>query len=98
MSCSQAAEAGDPDATAHLGHMYANGNGVDQDNGTALAYFSAAAEVNHPGGLYGLGYMYLSGYGVEKDHKKAFAFFQKAAEQVLRMICKAFTVLSRQYS
>ena len=37
-------EAGDADAMAHLGHMYANGNGVAQNNVTALRWFKEAAE------------------------------------------------------
>lgn len=79
----RAAEAGDPDALAHLGHMYANGLGVPADNATAVEYFTdAVQEAGHPAALFGLGYMHMSGYGVEKDLKKAFQFFAAAAEQV----------------
>lgn len=42
--CRQAAGAGDADAMAHLGHIYANGIMVDQSNETALAWFWKAAE------------------------------------------------------
>lgn len=39
---------------AHLGHMYANGEGVAQDNATAASWFTKAAE--HGGwGTGGLG-------------------------------------------
>ena len=41
-----AAEAGDADAMAHVGHMYANGAGVEQSNLTALRWFKEAAEQN----------------------------------------------------
>ncbi len=41
-------EAGDADAMAHLGHMYANGNGVAQNNVTALRWFKEAAEQARP--------------------------------------------------
>jgi hypothetical protein len=40
----RAVEAGDVDAMAHLGHMYANGNGVAQSNVTAMRWFKEAAE------------------------------------------------------
>ncbi|KAK9842449.1 hypothetical protein WJX81_000710 [Elliptochloris bilobata] len=77
----QAAEAGDADAMAHLGHMFANGAGVAPSNVSALEWFTAAAEHAHPSAQYGLGYLHLAGYGVEKDARKAFEFFTKAAEQ-----------------
>ncbi|KAK9906721.1 hypothetical protein WJX75_006842 [Coccomyxa subellipsoidea] len=77
----QAAEAGDADAMAHLGHMYANGVGVAASNESALEWFDRAARRNHPSGQYGLGYLHLSGYGVPKDAKKAFKYFTSAAEQ-----------------
>jgi len=44
----RAVEAGDADAMAHLGHMYANGNGVAQNNVTALRWFKEAAEQAWP--------------------------------------------------
>jgi SEL1 protein len=67
---------------AHLGHLYANGAGVDADNATALKWFRAAAEKGHPSALYGLGYMHLAGYGVPKDYDKAFKYFTQAGHGV----------------
>jgi len=67
---------------AHLGHMYANGVGVEASNTTALEWFKQAAEKNHPSALYGLGYAHLGGLGVPKDAKKAFKYFTAAGEQV----------------
>ena len=49
---------------AHLGHMYANGVGVEASNATALEWFKRGAEKSHPSALYGLGYAYLGGFGV----------------------------------
>ena len=40
----QAAAAEDSTAMAHLGHIYANGQGVPQDNATAVAWFKRAAD------------------------------------------------------
>ena len=67
---------------AHLGHMYANGQGVAQSNETALQWFSRSSDAGHPSGLYGLGYMYVSGRGVPQDHRRAFELFEEAAKQV----------------
>lgn len=62
---------------SHLGHMYANGLGVKQDNGTALQWFEKGATKGHKNAHFGLGYMYLSGYGVRQNHHKAFHHFSK---------------------
>ena len=67
---------------AHLGHMYANGQGVPQSNETALEWFISSSDAGHPSGLYGLGYMYVSGQGVPQDHRRAFELFEEAAKQV----------------
>ncbi len=40
----QAAAAEDSTAMAHLGHIYANGQGVKQDNATAVRWFKKAAD------------------------------------------------------
>ncbi|GMH37998.1 hypothetical protein BSKO_05882 [Bryopsis sp. KO-2023] len=76
-SSGQAAEAEDAGAMSHLGHMYANGLGVEQNNKTALKWFEKGAGEGHPNSHYGLGYMYLAGYGVKKDLQKAFRNFNK---------------------
>ena len=67
---------------AHLGHMYANGVGVVENNETARQYFQAAAEAGNPSGQFGLGYMHLTGHGLEQDYKAAFKLFQHASEAV----------------
>jgi TPR repeat protein len=51
----QAAAVGDTDAISHLGHMYANGLGVEANNETALQHFWKGAEKGHAHALYGLG-------------------------------------------
>ena len=81
-ACRQAADGGDADAVAHLGHMYANGVGVDQNNETATQLFQAAADAGNPNGQFGLGYMHLTGHGVEQNHRAAFKLFQRASEAV----------------
>jgi len=82
----QAAEAGDADAMAHLGHMFANGAGVPASNASALRWFRAAAERGHPSGQYGLGYLHLAGYGLPKDAAAALALFTKVAP--IRLLLK----------
>mmetsp|Transcript_14536 Transcript_14536/g.43932 ORF Transcript_14536/g.43932 Transcript_14536/m.43932 type:complete len:758 (-) Transcript_14536:985-3258(-) len=77
----QAADRGDAQAMASLGHMHANGRGVPPSNATALKWFLKAAELGQPSAQYGLGYMHLTGQGVPIDHRKAFKHFSLAAEQ-----------------
>ncbi|KAL4449404.1 hypothetical protein ABPG77_007048 [Micractinium sp. CCAP 211/92] len=77
----QAADAGDSDAMAHLGNMYANGHGVPQDNATALSWLRSAADLGNPAGYLGMGYMYMAGHGVERDYSKAISYLTAAGGQ-----------------
>ena len=74
----QAADMGDGAAMAHIGHAYASGIAVAQNNSTARSWFLKAAEKGHPSGLFGLGVMYLNGQGVHVDHQKAVQYFTQA--------------------
>eukprot|EP00892_Ulva_mutabilis_P008243 jgi/Ulvmu1/5791/UM025_0045.1 len=80
----QAADAGDKAAMAALGHMYANGRGVPQNNLTAIDWFTrAASDESGPAdasALFGLGYMQLHGYGIAKDAEEAALLFAAAAK------------------
>lgn len=72
----RAAEAGDHEAMAHLGHMYSNGFGTGQDLTVARAWFQKAADHDSASAQYGLGFMYLTGMGgLSEDHEKAFKLF-----------------------
>ena len=78
---SKAAAAAEPAAFSQLGHMYAQGIGVKQDNLTALEYFRKGAAKDHPASQNGLGYMFMHGYGVDRNYKKAAEYFKAAAER-----------------
>ena len=75
-----AAEQGNAEAVAQLGHMYANGLGVEPSNETAIDLFEQAMKEKNPLAFYGMGYMYQSGFGVEQKFSTAFDLFKKAAE------------------
>lgn len=62
---------------SHLGHMYANGLGVEQNNATAMQWFEKGAAKGHKNAHFGLGYMYLSGYGVTQNYQRAYNHFSK---------------------
>jgi TPR repeat protein len=74
----QAADLGDADAMAHIGHAYANGIAVAQNNATAKSWFVKAAGKGHPSGLFGLGLLHLNGQGVNVDHTMAAQYFNRA--------------------
>ena len=58
----RAADAGDADAMASLGHLHASGaGGVPRSDAAALAWFRRGADRGSPSALYGLGYMRLAG-------------------------------------
>ena len=70
-----AAEQGNADAQYSLGYMYVNGEGVTQNDMTAVKWFSLAAEQGHAEAQYSLGDMYLEGQGVIQDYVRAHMWF-----------------------
>ena len=75
------AETGDAEAQASLGYMYANGEGVWEDDKEAAKWFRKAAEQGHADAQFNLGLMYDIGEGVLKDDKEAVKWYRKAAVQ-----------------
>ncbi|MDW3094566.1 MAG: tetratricopeptide repeat protein [Gammaproteobacteria bacterium] len=74
------AEAGTAEAQAWLGSMYANGDGVDVDNTTALAWYEKAAHQNHAMAQANVGAMYFMGQGSEKNVSSAIKWLKAAAD------------------
>ena len=59
-----AAEQGHALAQHNLGLMYAEGNGVPEDDGDAVRWYRLSAERGFAAGQYNLGVMYDNGNGV----------------------------------
>lgn len=74
------AQAGDPEAELQLAILYAKGEGVTQDYGTAAKWFRAAAEQGLARAQYDLGVLYERGRGVPTDPVQAASWYHKAAE------------------
>ena len=77
----KAAEQGLAKAQRLLGIMYANGEGVMQDDQQAVAWTRKAAEQGLVEAQLVIGAMYFNGRNVAQDYKQAVAWFRKAAEQ-----------------
>ena len=77
----QAAEQGDATAQFNLGNMYANGEGVPQDDAEAVRWFRLAADQGRPDAQFNLGNMYANGEGIPKDDATAVRWYRLAAEQ-----------------
>lgn len=107
------AEQGNASAQFILGTMYANGEGVLEDDREAVAWYRKAAEQGHASAQSNLGKMYAKGEGVTRNLVKAYAWFNLSAAQgnetaksnkeigVQRMSSTQITAaqaLSRQYS
>ena len=75
------AEKGDKIAQNILGGMYANGEGVLEDDKEAVKWFRKAAEQGHARAQHNLGVSYAVGKGAAKDFKEAVKWWRKAAEQ-----------------
>ncbi len=67
-------------AMNNLGHMYRNGEGVEQDYAKAAEWFTKAADSGNVAAMNALGYMYETGEGVEQDYAKAIEWYTKAAD------------------
>ncbi|USA54693.1 sel1 repeat family protein [Acinetobacter sp. C32I] len=77
----EAAEQGDVEAQYNLGAMYADGDGVEQNDAKAFEWFQKAANQGEASAQYNLAVMYDNGKGIEKDIKQAYYWYFKAAEQ-----------------
>ena len=70
-----------PEAQYNLGCMYADGEGVAQDNAQAARWHRLAAEQGHKRAQYNLGVLHRDGTGVAQDRAEAARWCRKAAEQ-----------------
>ena len=77
----KAAEQGDAEAQFNLGGLYADGDGVPQDDKQAVDWYRKAAEQGYADAQNNLGVMYAKGRGVPQDDKQAAEWYKKAAEQ-----------------
>ena len=66
-----AAEQGDADAQFNLGVMYANGEGVPENDAEAVKWYRLAAEQSHADAQFKLGVMYDLGNGVPENDAEA---------------------------
>ena len=75
------AEQGNTQAQSNLGLMYANGEGVPENDAKAVHWYRKAAKQGDAHAQNNLGLMYDYGQGVPEDDAKAVHWFRKAAEQ-----------------
>ncbi len=61
--------------------MYAEGQGVPQDNAEAVKWYRRAAEQNDAMAQHNLGHAYRTGKGVPQDTAEAVKWLRTAAEQ-----------------
>ncbi len=74
------AEQGDLTAQVTLGDLYAEGDGVPQDEAEAVRWYRLAAEQGHAEGQLALGGMYFAGRGVPEDAADGVRWWRLAAE------------------
>ncbi len=75
-----ATELGNAAAQFNLGYMYANGEGVPEDDKEAVRWFRLTAEQGHAGAQSNLGSMYATGEGVTQDDISAHLWFSISEE------------------
>ena len=74
----KAAQLGSAKAMYNIGVCYYNGDGVEQDAGTAAKWYERAAEEGDGDGIFAIAYCYLTGTGVEKDAAKFDYWYDRA--------------------
>ena len=65
------AELGHADAQFFLGNMYADGEGMPEDDAAAVKWYRNAAEQGYARAQFNLGVMYADGEGVPEDDATA---------------------------
>jgi TPR repeat protein len=75
------ADQGNAVAQNSLGGMYANGQGVPQDDREAMRWLRKAADQGLAEAQYNLGWMYRYGLGEPEDNGEAVKCFRQAADQ-----------------
>ena len=75
------AEQGFAEAQYNLGHMYRKGQGVSQNESTAVKWYTLAAEQGESAAQFNVGLMYQYGEGVPKNNEVAVKWLTLAAEQ-----------------
>lgn len=75
------AEQGNANAQRNLGLMYDNGDGVQENDKTAVKWYTLAAEQGLDQAQSNLGFMYYNGKGVTQDYETSAKWYALAAEQ-----------------
>jgi TPR repeat protein len=73
------AQQGSVEAQYNLGLLYAQGQGVPQDEGQAIQWFRRAADQGYAPAQYSLGVMYAEGRGVSQNVAEAYFWLTLAA-------------------
>jgi TPR repeat protein len=95
-SWQERAEAGSPFAQNNLGIMYAQGEGVPENDVEAIKWFRLAAEQGHTGAQYSLGVMYAAGNGVSQSYIIAYAWWNIAAMSGHKNASRNLLVIERR--
>ncbi len=80
MLLERAAVVGYPASQYNLGCMYAEGDGIPQDNLRAFLWFAEAAKRGHAAAMRKISICYAKGTGCTQDHEKAFLWLNYAAK------------------
>jgi TPR repeat protein len=75
------AEQGNASAQFNLGYMYANGEGVPENDVEAVKWYRLAAELGHARAQSSLGTMYANGEGVPENYLTAYVWLSVSAAQ-----------------
>lgn len=76
----KACDGGYPAACAHLGLLYSNGSGVEQDDARATGLYEIACDGGDPAGCYNVGLNYEKQRGVPRNDARSLLGYVKGCE------------------
>ncbi len=77
----ECAEKGNAEAMNNIGHMYEQGEGIEQDYEKAIDWYRKAAVKGYAIAMNNIGDMYRLGKGEEQNYEEAISWYKKAAEK-----------------
>lgn len=89
----KAADQGSAAAQFSIGVYYANGWGVEKDEGMAFQWYVASAAQGDNEAQNNLGWMYQNGLGVTRDFEKALQLYELSAKQGYKLAINNLAVL-----
>lgn len=96
-TCKKEASAGNSQAQAQLGWMYATGNGTQKNSHQAFIWTKRSADKKNAAAQNNVGMMYENGQGVRYNLANARRYYGLSCDNQLQLGCDNYKRLSQKY-